>query len=57
MICRPNHDRAEVVAAAVEQIFATAQGSERRQALDNCLREEFAEVQRETIAERRRLDE
>jgi hypothetical protein len=45
------HDRAAVVATAIEQIFATAPGPERQQAVEDYLRDEFADVQRQAIAD------
>jgi hypothetical protein len=52
IISRTTHDRAAVVATAIELIFATAQVRERRQALEACLREEFADERREAVADR-----
>lgn len=52
MICRPKRDRAAAVAAAVEQIFDTAQGREQRQALEHYLRDEFADIERQIAADR-----
>jgi hypothetical protein len=48
---RANQDRAAVVAVAIEQIFATAQGRERRQALEDYIRTEFAEVRCQAVAD------
>jgi hypothetical protein len=57
VISRTKLDRAAVVTTAIIQIVATVEASEQQQALEDCLRDEFAEVQRETIAGRERLDE
>jgi hypothetical protein len=56
VISRTRFDRAAVVAAAVEQIFDTAQGRERRQALEACLRDEFADIERQIAADRKSGD-
>ena len=50
------HDRATVVAKAIEQIFVTAQGRELRQALEDYLRDEFADVQCQAVADREPID-
>jgi hypothetical protein len=52
VISRTKLDRAAVVAAAVEQIFETAQGREQRQALEDYLRDEFADIERQIAADR-----
>ena len=52
MSSRTKRDRAAVVAAAVEQIFDTAQARKRRQALENYLRDEFADIERQIAADR-----
>jgi hypothetical protein len=52
LISRIKFDRAAVVAAAVEQIVDTAQGRKRRQALEDYLREEIADIQRQIAADR-----
>jgi hypothetical protein len=57
IIFRTTHDRAAVVAAIIEQIFATTQGRERRLALEACLREEFADESRQAIADREAVNE
>ena len=53
---RINQDRAAVAAVAIEQIFVTAQGRERRQALEDYLRTEFLEVQCQAVADWERVD-
>jgi hypothetical protein len=56
VISRTTQDRAAVAAIAIEQIFATAQMRERRQAVEDYIREEFVEVQRRAIADREPVD-
>jgi hypothetical protein len=51
VVPRATFDRAAVVATGIMQIFATAQRPELRQALEDYLLEEFAEVQRQAIAD------
>ena len=51
-----HHDRAAVVATAIEQIFATAPGPERQQAVEDYLREEFADINREAISDCEPID-
>ena len=46
-----NRDRAAVVAAAILQIMATAPDHERLQTLENYLRDEFSDVEREAAAD------
>jgi hypothetical protein len=45
-------DRAAVLATAIEQLFATTQGQERRQALQAYLRDEIADIERQIAADR-----
>jgi hypothetical protein len=45
-----NRDRAAVDAAAILQIMATAPDHERLQTLENYLRDEFSDVEREAVA-------
>lgn len=46
-----NRDRAAVVVAAILQIMATAPDHERRQALENYVRDEITDIQRQAIAD------
>lgn len=46
-----NRDRAAVVAAAILQIIATAPDHQRLQALENYLRDEITDIQRQAIAD------
>ena len=50
-ICVINRDRAAVVAAAILQIIATAPDHQRLQALENYLRDEITDIQRQAIAD------
>jgi hypothetical protein len=45
-------DRAAAVAIAVMQVIATAPEKELRQAIENYLRDEFANIERQTAADR-----
>jgi hypothetical protein len=51
VIARTTQDRAAVVTTAIIQIVATVQEPERRRVLEDYLREEFAEVQRQAFAD------
>ena len=57
IVSRTTHDGAAVVATAIEQIFATTQGRERRLALEAYLREEFADERRQAIADQEPVNE
>ena len=46
-----NRDRAAVVAAAILQIMATAPDHERLQTLEQYLRDEFSDVERQAAAD------
>ena len=50
-------DRAAVVRTAVLQIVATAPSREREQALENYLRDEFSDAERQTVADRELTNE
>jgi hypothetical protein len=50
-------DRAAVAATALMQIFATAQGPELRQTLEDYLRDELADVKHQAIADREAVNE
>ena len=56
VISRTTHDRAAVVTTAIIQIVATAQGLEQRQALENYLRDEITDIQRQAVANGEPLD-
>ena len=57
VISRSPRDRAAALAAAIQQIFATTQGWERRQALEAYLRDEISDLLRQAIADRELVDE
>jgi hypothetical protein len=56
VISRATQDRAAVVTTAIIQIIAAVRESERRRALEGYLREEFAEVQRQALADLESVD-
>ena len=51
------HDRAAVVATAVMQIVQTAPPDQQRQAVENYLRDEFADIEHQVAAERGSADD
>ncbi len=49
----PNHDRAAVVTTALLQVLSSSAPIEVRDGIEALLRDEFADVERQAIADRR----